>query len=136
MRTPEEVIRDFVKKWLRKTEDDLRAAEILLEKLEGDYEAVGFHAQQSAEKFLKAFLVRHQIEFPKTHDITLLLNLVAKVDTTMAESLRKASALTQYGVEFRYPGDYISTSKQEAKKLLTLARKVKSAIQSKRLTRN
>jgi predicted nucleotidyltransferase len=33
-------------------------------------EIVAFHCQQAVEKFLKALLVRRQIEFPKTHDIS------------------------------------------------------------------
>jgi len=53
---------------------------VLLKEGFEDYENVGFHAQQAAEKFIKAFLVRHQIEFPKTHDIGLLRQLVARVE--------------------------------------------------------
>jgi HEPN domain-containing protein len=68
-RTREQVIWDFVQDWLRKAEGDLRAMERLLEMEQEDYFTAAFHAQQAAEKFLKAFLVRYQIAFPKTHDI-------------------------------------------------------------------
>ena len=67
MRTPEQVKRDFVQQWLSKADKDLQAAGVLLRAQLDDYESVGFHAQQAAEKYIKAFLVRHQIEFPKTH---------------------------------------------------------------------
>lgn len=62
MRTPEEVKRDFVRQWLEKAHEDLRAAEVLLKEQLDEYDSVGFHAQQAAEKFMKAFLlIRYQI---------------------------------------------------------------------------
>ena len=64
-----------------------RRSEVLLKGGSEDYENVGFHAQQSAEKFIKAFLVSRQTEFPKTHDIALLRQLVARVDPDLAEKL-------------------------------------------------
>jgi HEPN domain-containing protein len=66
---------------------------------------VAFHCQQSVEKYLKAILVWRQIEFPKTHDIAKLLDCVATVEASIAESLRDADALTPFGVEVRYPSD-------------------------------
>ena len=80
MRTPEQVKWDFVQQWLDKARKDLATAEILLREEFEDYENAGFHAQQGAEKFIKAFLVCHQIQFPKSHDITVLRQLVARVD--------------------------------------------------------
>ena len=67
MRTPDQGRWDFVQQWLDRARRDLRAAAILLREDVQDYENAGLHAQQAAEKFLKAFLVRYQIEFPKTH---------------------------------------------------------------------
>ena len=64
-----------------------------------------FTPQQAAEKYLKALLVRSQVEFPKTHDIAKLLDRVAAVDAGAAERLRGADALTPFGVEARYPSD-------------------------------
>ena len=46
MRTPEQVKWDFVQQWLDKARRDLTAAEVLLKEEFGDYENVGFHAQQ------------------------------------------------------------------------------------------
>lgn len=57
MRTPEQVKWDFVQQWLDKARKDLATAEILLRGEFEDYENAGFHAQQGAEKFIKAFLV-------------------------------------------------------------------------------
>jgi HEPN domain-containing protein len=116
MRTPEQVKWDFVQQWLNRARKDLAACEVLLKGSLEDYENVGFHAQQSAEKFIKAFLVRHQIEFSKTHNIALLAQLVASVDRELAKKLAGADALTPYGVEFRYPGDLPSVSRNEGER--------------------
>ena len=104
-RTPEQVIWDFVQGWLQKAAGDLQAAERLLDLQQDDYFTAAFHAQQAAEKFLKTFLVRHQIPFPKTHDIEDLLKLAARVDATLEQELSSAAMVTPFGVEFRYPGD-------------------------------
>lgn len=72
MRTREQVKWDFVQQWLDKARKDLNAGEILLRQDFEDYENAAFHTQQAAEKFIKALLIRHQIEFPKSHDIALL----------------------------------------------------------------
>jgi len=70
-------------------------------------EAVAFHAQQAVEKSVKALLVARQVEFPKTHDIERLLELVALGDGPLAEALADAAELTPFGVEYRYPGEYV-----------------------------
>ena len=87
-----------------------------------------FYAQQAAEKFIKAFLVRHQIEFPKTHNIALPRQLVANVDPELAKALTTADALTPFGVEFRYPGDLPSVSRDEGEKALRLAEETRDLI--------
>jgi HEPN domain-containing protein len=67
--------------------------------------AIGFHCQQACEKYLKAVLVRHQFNFPKTHDLVLLTKLVASADPTLARVLPPVDSLNVYGVEARYPSD-------------------------------
>jgi HEPN domain-containing protein len=93
-----------------------------------DYENAGFHAQQAAEKFIKALLVRHQIEFPKTHSIALRRQRVAQADQTLAESLAPADALTPYGVKFRYPGDLVSLTHEQGVEAHQLAEQARDLI--------
>ena len=92
MRTPDQGRWDFVQQWLDRARRDLRAAAILLRDDVQDYENAGFHAQQAAEKFLKAFLVRYQIEFPKTHNIAQLRQLIEQREPALAERLAPADA--------------------------------------------
>jgi HEPN domain-containing protein len=125
---PREVVkRELVNQWLEKAEEDLGVAEHLLS--EGVYlSAVGFHAQQAAEKFLKALLVEHQIGFPKTHDIGLLLDLAATVIEEISGPLRDVMVLNAYGVDARYPGDLPNLSLDEARNAVSLSCRVREQV--------
>ncbi|MDT8370187.1 MAG: HEPN domain-containing protein [Longimicrobiales bacterium] len=128
MKPPEEVRLDFVREWLEKAGRDLAAGGHLLTGEGGFPETVAFHAQQAAEKYLKAFLVWHQVEFPKTHDVARLLELIAPLAPDLATALEEADSLTPYGVDYRYPGDYPEVSSAEAKRCIDTAMAVRGAI--------
>jgi HEPN domain-containing protein len=128
-RSPEQVVWDFVQGWLNKATTDLRSAEMLLEGEFDDYWAAAFHAQQAAEKYLKALLVRHQIPFPKTHDIGVLLKLSTSGDDTLPVELAGAATLTAYGVEARYPG--VEVSREQARAAVQEATRVRDAVQER-----
>lgn len=123
MKPPERVVRELAHEWLAKADVDLSAGRALLS-THSLAEAAAFHAQQAAEKSLKAFLVWHQVEFPKTHDIRRLLELCASIAPDLAESLAASAELTPYGVEYRYPGEYPPVSKGAAERSLATARGV------------
>ncbi|MEK7404871.1 MAG: HEPN domain-containing protein [Acidobacteriota bacterium] len=74
------------------------------------------------------FLISHQIDFPKTHNLGELLDLVARIDTALAERLRDATALNPYGVEYRYPGDFPESTQEDAEAAFGLAQKVRAAM--------
>lgn len=128
MRTPEQVRWDFVQEWLKRASDDLRAARLLIEQEFDDYEAAAFHAQQCAEKLIKAYLIRYQVEFPKTHDIERLRMIIANRDTVLARQLADADALSPYAVEFRYPGDLDVVSRDAARDAIGIAERVQNVI--------
>jgi HEPN domain-containing protein len=103
MQPLDEALRSLVRQWTAKADQDFEAAIHLLEESGRFAETIGFLSQQSVEKYLKAVLIRRRIEFPRTHDIHKLLQLVATVDAEMAASLADADLLTPFGVEVRYP---------------------------------
>ena len=72
--------------------------------------------------------MRHQIEFPKTHDIRRLRQLVARRDATLAERLERADVLTPYGVDMRYPEEFEIVSQKQAEDVVALAEWVKAEI--------
>jgi len=115
--------------WILKADDDLNVAEYIV--ASGYYSATGFHCQQSAEKYLKAYLVWNDREFPKTHDLELLLDLVEAVDRELTAPLRDIIVLTVYSVEVRYPGDIPEMSSDDVNKAMSLARMVKEAVMEK-----
>lgn len=63
-----------------------------------------FHAQQCAEKALKALLIARSIEFPPTHAIERLLDLLSGAAVELPPDVDEAFILTQYAVQTRYPG--------------------------------
>ncbi len=130
MRSPEEVRRDLVRQWLVKAREDLTAAEILVAQQPPLLGIIGFHCQQAAEKYIKAFLVLHDIKFTKTHDIELLIDLIGNVDNSLADVLHDAIILSDYGVDVRYPGDIPELTPEEAKEAVKLAGMVRNAIRS------
>jgi len=103
---------------------------LLKDQFEG-FEAVGFHAQQAVEKYMKAFLVHHQTEFPKTHNISVLRELMTTVDQKLSDEFVPMELLTAYGVEYRYPGVYDSVSLEQGKEALEMAEKARDLILSK-----
>ena len=64
-----------------------------------------FHAQQCAEKYLKALLALHAVPFPKTHDLPeLLLGIPQNVSVRLRPP--DVAVLNRYSIEGRYPGDW------------------------------
>src|SRR2546423_873703 len=91
--------------WIEKTESDYQLAVSLSPRRKLTfYDQAGFHAQQSAEKYLKARLEEADILSPRTHDLEKLLNLLVPIEPLWAALLQPLMTLSQYAVEFRYPG--------------------------------
>ena len=109
--------------WLDKAREDLAAAHVLLGSGVDVTDAVAFHAQQAAEKALKAFLIRHQVRFGRSHDVEELLGLAEPCAPGISAALSEAAALTTYAVDARYPGAE-RVSRDEATRLLSVAREV------------
>lgn len=107
------------------------AAELLLEsgtsRIAG---AAAFHAQQAAEKSIKGMLVRLQVEFPKTHDIGELVDLLWGVDPGLAETLSGMHSLSPFAVEGRYPGDLPDVSVDGAREAVGIARRAVASVLS------
>ncbi len=117
-----------IREWLHKAEDDLTAAAQLLklgQRCPADI--VCFHAQQCVEKYVKALLINHGRDFPKTHDLRALLALLpARVwpDLTPEEQ----HLLSRYATVTRYPGDYEAISLAEARAAVKIARRVRRQV--------
>lgn len=91
--------------WVEKAEADYATAgrELRVRRL-ANYDAVCFHAQQCAEKYLKARLQNEAVAFPRTHDLVVLLNLMPRPEQEFVALIPDLRLLSAFGVAFRYPG--------------------------------
>lgn len=98
-------MKQLTREWVEKAEQDWSSLhrEIRARK-NPNYDAACFFAQQCVEKYLKARLVEADIYFRKLHDLTYLLGLVMPVEPLWSSYERELRLLTDYAVEFRYPG--------------------------------
>lgn len=81
---------------------DIAAVRALLPHGEVSDAIVGFHAQQAAEKLLKAVLTARDQEFPRTHSLRALLDLVADSGSPVPAALEAVQVLYPFAVQFRY----------------------------------
>jgi HEPN domain-containing protein len=77
-----------------------------------NYDAICFHAQQCAEKYLKARLAEADILFGKIHDLVSLLDQVKAVQPDWEVFREDLAYLSDFAVSFRYPGE--SADKESA----------------------
>ena len=101
-----------VKRWLEKADHDRRIAELALAETPPITDVGAFHAQQAAEKLLKAFLVFHEEPFEKIHDLEELVELCTRHDAGLNDLRDRVGALTPYAVRYRYPGPSDPTVEQ------------------------
>ena len=88
---------------------------------------VAYHAQQCAEKYLKAYLVHRVVDFPFTRNVSLLLELCAK-SAAWAAGLEDAESLTQYAITTRYPGESAEVSDEGAQAAVDIAARVREVV--------
>jgi HEPN domain-containing protein len=91
-----------------------------------NYDAVCFHAQQCAEKYLKARLQEAGTHFAKTHNLLNLLNDLLPIEPSWANLHKSLAFLTVYAVKYRYPGD--SADKVEAKEAVKNCRLIRKTV--------
>jgi len=103
MSAPDAVLRK-VYQWLAYADEDLRLAQhsLTITIASPPYRLIAYHAQQCAEKCLKAHLVLQHVDFPYTHNLAHLLDLCAP-HVPWTESLRDAEELTPFAITARYP---------------------------------
>lgn len=107
-------MRPLTKEWIDKGEGDRQVCEDQLGREAPVYDAVCFHAQQCAEKYLKALLVEHDTHFPKTHDLEALTSLALSQCPRLTEQVDELRFLSAFAVEIRYPG--IRAGKEDAER--------------------
>ena len=108
--------------WIEKAAEDEQAIDVLLEHSPWLLSVIGFHAQQAAEKWLKALLVACGEDAPRTHDLVALLERTMSDLDDDATVLLDAQWLTGFGVLPRYPGAPVPIRDPEATSREAVAR--------------
>jgi HEPN domain-containing protein len=121
---------NIILRWLDKADEDLAAGIHLLKEGSSFLNVVASQAQQAAEKFIKGYLTWRQKDFPKTHNLEILVELVAEVDPQTATELKEVITLTDFVITARYPEDLLAISLPQAQEAITLAQKAAEIVLS------
>ncbi len=121
--------RAIARSWLDKAHDDERAIEILLAHEDPPWAVVAFHAQQLAEKALKALLAFRGIPFPRTHDRSVLL-LRTGGELEMEPDRSDIVELSQMAVAPRYPEEPEPVERDLAMRTVHTARVVAARVRA------
>lgn len=116
--------------WIAKAEGDFATAgrELRARKLP-NYDAVCFHCQQCAEKYLKAVLQENGKHIPKIHNLVELMMLCEKIDSSFEMLRPDLVTMERYAVRGRYPGEV--ADKEEARVAYAAVGAVRSFVKQK-----
>ena len=110
--SPRETLVAEAREWLDRARGDLQACDALI--AAGLPVEALFHAQQCAEKAMKALLTWRQVSFKKTHDLDELKQSCLPLAPGAAVQLDGIERPSQYAWRFRYPGAPYSPERGEA----------------------
>ena len=126
-------MKEDTKKWIEFAEMDLKVSKLTYQN--GIYTYSAYHAQQAAEKYLKAYLIEKEEFNPKkhrTHDIRELIKACANIDDSFTHLLEAgADKLTIYATSARYPEYEFQVTRKMAKEAIQLAEKVRNHVLEK-----
>ena len=96
---------DLARGWVLKGDSDVQTARLVLTG-PGPYDTTCFHAQQAAEKYLKAVVALAGVAIPRTHDLEVVLAECQKIEPRLALDRARLAILTPYAVQLRYNADF------------------------------
>lgn len=119
----------IIQEWLSKADDDFNFADANLKEESTFYAQVCFHFHQAAEKYLKAFIIAHELEFEKIHNLVNLLKLCSKKEPFLSSILDDCIFLNAFYIDTRYPVHWPTDySKEKALKAKESVQNVAAAI--------
>lgn len=123
---------DAVRNWILKAEGDLKVGRDEMNTEAPVTDAVCFHMQQCCEKYLKAFLIFHGAEAPKTHNLAALVNRCEKFESDFRTLLESGiDQLTDFAVEVRYGEEFYIPPAEEAQQAVIMAETVRNFVLKK-----
>ena len=122
-----ELVVQEVRRWLQFSAEDLDVAQRLLTDRLSAPRHVCWLSQQAAEKALKAALVLEEIDFPYTHDLNVLRNLLPD-SWILRPDHSELADLTEWAVEARYPGEWPEATESDAVRAESEARATRDSV--------
>ena len=120
---------EYIRNWLFRANEDIAVINNLINTgVENYTSTICFHAQQASEKFLKAYLVNHDVDFPRTHDLDFLLLECQKLNKESFNDINLKD-LTEFGVSVRYPDDFYIPSVSETLEYHKIAKEIKAIVE-------
>ena len=116
--------------WVRKAETDLLDIRNNLSAAEVPWDTVCFHAQQAAEKLLKAVLAAHRKTPPRIHDLVALLAACVELEPALATLEDDCRAITTYATAARYPLPMAEPSADDGRAMAAAAERVRARVLS------
>ena len=126
--------------WLLAAERDMRVAVHLSSDFGEFKEGICFHAQQAAEKFMKALIIARHTRPARTHDLVKLLDVLRKLGIDLGGLEADVRFLAPLAVDIRYPDEATATSalgrfaqpyeatESEARRALATAQRIEVAV--------
>jgi HEPN domain-containing protein len=114
--------------WVRKAENDALAVQSILAGEEVPWDVVCFHAQQVAEKLMKALLVLDGVQPARTHDLVALLSECATHRPELESLVEDCRLLTVFAVQARYPDDLAEPVEEDGRAALDAMERVREAL--------
>jgi len=115
-----------VDEWVAKAEADFATVERECRARKvPNHDGACFHAQQCAEKYLKARLCEAGVSCTKTHDLVALLERALDVEPLWDAFREDLAFLSDFAVSYRYPGE--SAGRDEAKDARRRCRRFREA---------
>jgi len=110
--------------WLERAAVDLEVVEKCLIGHAIPWGGVAFHAQQAAEKYLKALLIKRMVRPPRTHLLDELLAAVCEAGYAMPNLDAECEVLNGYAVDIRYPERVPIPTEQQGRAALAAGRRI------------
>ncbi|OHB32289.1 MAG: hypothetical protein A2X84_05905 [Desulfuromonadaceae bacterium GWC2_58_13] len=112
---------------MKKAGDDEALLIEIVDSMHVSDEIFGFHCQQAVEKLLKSLLSEFGGDFPRTHNLRLLMDLLADAGLTLPQTLADIDLLTPYGTLFRYE-DFSSDVELDRRCLLSMVQTLRQIV--------
>ncbi len=120
----------LVKAWIDKAEEDYHFASSLIPD-SPYYSQICFHFHQAVEKFLKSYIIAHDLDFQKIHDLPILLKICMQKNAELQKIMDDCKFLNRYYIDTRYPVHWPTNyDKEETLRAQIAAENIRKAIKA------